>query len=307
MRTTFSAALDYVILREVARGGMGVVYETLQCGIEGFSKRVALKVLLPALSSLRSVFTAEAHLVADLVHENIVQTYNLGEVDDQLFITMEYIDGVSLKQLVVRHMELGSPLPVELATFVASRVARALEYAHSRRDPLTGRPLGIVHRDVCPANVLMTREGVVKLSDFGVAKVRARQLLADTDGNVLVGRARYMAPEQARLEETDARADLFSLGVILYELLTCTAQGKPRGGMLLPIRMLNPEVPAELAAILEAMTAREPGGRPASAGEVGLALEKYLYGGGYGPTNLTLKSHLEEVFPELAEAGEPGE
>lgn len=302
-RRTFGDAMDFVIVREIASGGMGTVYEALQCGVRGFSKRVALKALLPSLvgsQALRELFVQEAHLVADLVHENICQIYHLGEVSDldgagtHLYMTMELIDGASLAKLLERHRARATTMPIELAAFVASRLARALDYAHKLADPATGRPLGIVHRDICPQNVLITHGGVVKLCDFGVAKLAERRLASDLEGQVLVGRARYMSPEQARFEATDARADVYSLGVVLHELLSPGEPAKMR--TLLPIAMVNPAVPARLAEIVGRALERDREKRYQTAGELGLDLERHLYEKGYGPTNLSLAAHMAEVF-----------
>lgn len=333
MRRTFGDAFDFVIVREIARGGMGTVFEALQCGVRGFSKRVALKVIRPEISQSKEIhdlFVAEAHLVADLVHENIVQIYHLGEIpadpDDRepgetgepvarLYFSMELIDGVPLDAVTERSRAAGAPMPVDLAAFVASRVCRALEYAHGRTDGWD-QPLGIVHRDVCPANILIARGGVVKLSDFGVAKARFRTtaLSSDDEGQVLVGRARYMSPEAARFEPTDARSDIFSIAVVLYELLAGSdafrAAAGPDGGKgrvrsLLPLRMLNKDVPERLDAIVTKALERDPARRWTTAGELGLALEKFIYDKGYGPTNLTLAGYMRGLFPDPVEAPAP--
>jgi serine/threonine protein kinase len=323
LRRTFGDAFDFVIVREIARGGMGTVYEALQCGVRGFSKRVALKVLLPEISrsdDLRELFVGEAHLVADLVHENIVQIYHLGEIpadpDDppaerhpRLFFSMELIEGVPLDAVSDKLRAGGERLDADLAAFVASRVARALEYAHARSDGW-GRPLGIVHRDVCPSNILLARGGVVKLSDFGVAKARYRSGrlgMPEDESKVIVGRARYMSPEAARFENTDLRSDVYSLGVVLHELLAGadafrSAEGRVRS--LLPLRMLRPDVPERLEKIVARALERDPARRYATAGGMGLDLEKFMYDKGYGPTNLTLAARLRELFPDPSEGRE---
>ncbi|HVY62419.1 MAG TPA: serine/threonine-protein kinase [Planctomycetota bacterium] len=321
LRRTFGDAFDFVIVREIARGGMGTVYEALQCGVRGFSKRVALKVIRSDVSrspELRELFVAEAHLVADLVHEGIVQIYHLGEVPAEgpgepplLYFSMELIDGVPLTAIIDRHRARGTPVPVEIAAFVASRVCRALEYAHGRTDAF-GEPLGIVHRDVCPENILLARGGVVKLSDFGVAKARYRTSgggFQGEEGQVLVGRARYMSPEAARFEATDARSDVFSIAVVLYEMLAGADAFRAAGGAaskgrvrsLLPLKLVNPEVPEPLDAIVTRALERDPARRWQAAGELGLELERFIYAKGYGPTNLTLAAHIREIFPDPLE------
>jgi serine/threonine-protein kinase len=352
LRRTFGDAFDFVIVREIARGGMGTVYEALQCGVRGFSKRVALKVIRPDVSrskEIRDLFVAEAHLVADLVPEGSVQIYHLGEIPAEpsahpepgppahpepgppahpepvegaaegeaaaplLYFSMELIDGLPLFAVSERHRALGTRLPVDLAAFIASRVCRALEYAHGRTDPF-GEPLGIVHRDVCPENILLARGGVVKLGDFGVAKARFRTAgFRVEEGQVLVGRARYMSPEAARFEATDARSDVFSIAVVLYEMLAgadafraaAGAESKGRVRSMLPLKLLNPDVPDRLDAIVTRALERDPGRRWPSAGDLGLELEKFIYAKGYGPTNLTLAKHIRELFPDPVEPGAP--
>jgi serine/threonine protein kinase len=322
-RRTFGDSMDFVIVRELASGGMGTVYEALQCGVRGFSKRVALKVLLPALiadAHLRDLFVREAQLVADLVHENICQMYHLGEVADldggapRLYMTMELVEGPSLSRLIAKNREKNGHVPFEMAAFIASRVCRALEHAHTLRDPASGAPLAIVHRDVCPQNILITRGGVVKLCDFGLAKITAEQIAGGVETATLVGKARYMAPEQARFEPTDGRADLYALGVVLHEMLSPEdprgareggAVGNVRMRTLLPIAVVNPAVPARLAEIVTRALERDRERRFATAGEMGTALERFLYDKGYGPTNLTLAAHIRELFPEAAPLAPP--
>src|SRR5688500_17879343 len=158
--------------RKIADGGMGVVYEAQQLGSGNFRKVVAVKLIreeYSAIEEFQNNFIGEARLVADLIHTNIVQTYHLGQVGGQYFMTMEFVRGVNLEQFVERHTELGRQMPVDIAVFIASRVCRGLNYAHSKRDS-DGRLLDIVHRDVNPKNVMLAIEGDVKLTDFGIAK-----------------------------------------------------------------------------------------------------------------------------------------
>ena len=299
-----------LLLREIASGGMGTVYEGLQLGAEGFRKTVAVKVIRPELTcnaEFVRMFVSEAKLVADLVHENIVQIYQLGRADSHYYMTMEFINGVSLREFIERHKERGLRVPVEIAAFVASRVCRALDFAHKRRDK-DGTPLGIVHRDVSPGNILMTWEGVVKLGDFGIAK--ARNMMVYKEEEVLLGKLGYMSPEQARFEETDARTDIFSLGVVLWEVLTGRPlfESGPTQVVLDRIRRaqvprteeLRGYVPEALRMILEKALQRERSRRYQSAGEMGYALEYMMYRDRYGPTNLTLSCYLCRLFAEEA-------
>ncbi|HTX66103.1 MAG TPA: serine/threonine-protein kinase, partial [Opitutaceae bacterium] len=211
--------LHYELVRKISEGGMGVVYEAFQYGVGNFRKVVAIKLIREEYSSIpefQKNFIGEARLVADLIHTNIVQTYHLGLVGGQHYMVMEFVNGVNLEQFIERHHQLGRPIPIDFAVFIASRVARGLTYAHQRTDR-QGRLLHIVHRDVNPKNVMLAYEGDVKLTDFGIAK--ALNLMYNEEGKVIPGKDEYCSPEQASYAVTDARADLFSLGIVLTELL----------------------------------------------------------------------------------------
>src|SRR6185436_20057594 len=194
---TIQSDFRYEIVRKIFEGGMGIVYEAEQHGARDFVKRVAMKVIRQSYANQRDFienFVGEAKLVADLIHTNIVQTYHLGEARGIYFIAMELIRGVNLEQFTQQLHEKKKTLPVELAVFIASRVARGLAYAHAKTDK-DGKPLTIVHRDVSFKNVLIAFDGDVKLTDFGIAK--ARGLLTDNEGEVVAGKADFMSPEQA--------------------------------------------------------------------------------------------------------------
>lgn len=302
-----SDVLRLRIVRTIARGGMGEVHQAVQHGVEGFEKTVAVKTIrAPFTRDLGFVrmFIAEAKLVADLVHQNIVQVYHLGRAEGALYIVMEYVDGLNLRDVLGWHEARGERLPLELAAFVASRVCRGLEYAHGRTGP-DGTPLGIVHRDVSPRNLLVTRFGEVKIGDFGVAK--ARHLARDVDRR-FHGKYAYVSPEQARGEPTDARSDLYALGLVLWELLTGR---RPRPGDLgsraawlaqvgstpvPPVGSVAEDVPPMLAAIVDRAVAMDPSARYADAGTMGYDLENFMYHQGYGPTIVTLAAYLRRVF-----------
>jgi serine/threonine-protein kinase len=305
----------YRIVREIAKGGMGAVYEALQLGTEGFEKRIALKIILEELTNDKEfvqMFIGEAKLVADLIHENIVQIYQLGRVDSMYYMSLEYIDGITLEDFVFKHQQMKRKLPLEVCLFIIARTCRALEYAHTKlgRD---GKPLGIVHRDVSPGNVMMTYGGVVKLTDFGIAK--AKNVMRDQEGEVLLGKVRYMSPEQAKFQPTDGRSDVFSLGIILYELLS--GEGLFDEGDTLvtlehvvsreipPIRKVNPSIPEEVATILDRALIRDMGGRYQTAGRMGFDLERYMYSNRFGPTNISLHRYLRSLFPEVPQHIDP--
>ena len=310
-RLPFAAICDtyrYRIVREIASGGMGTIYEALQLGANGFAKRVAIKTLLPRFAANKrfiDMFIDEAKLVADLVHENIIQIYHLSQTTEGWHIVMEYVNGISLHDFIRGHTIMPEPLPTNLAVFIASRIARGLAYAHTRTGT-DGEPLHIVHRDVCPNNVLITTEGLPKVGDFGIAK--AANTVTPERG--LMGKLYYMAPEQARKEAVDLRADIYSLGLVLFEMLALrparrfadedgedilhlAEQGKVNWDAL--PKTLDPA----LREILERMLALEPMDRYHDTNEVGHALEYYIYHSGYGPTVVTLERYLCTHFAAL--------
>src|SRR6266581_3515652 len=216
---TINGDLRYEIVRKIFEGGMGIVYEAEQHGARNFVKRVAIKVIRQSYANQKTFienFIGEAKLVADLIHSNIVQTYHLGSTGQIYFIAMELIRGANLEQFTRQLSDQHRTLPLELAVFIVSRVARGLAYAHAKTDK-DSKLLGIVHRDVSFKNIMLAYEGDVKLTDFGIAK--ARGFLVDNEGEVVAGKADYMSPEQANFQITDQRSDLFSAGVVLAHLL----------------------------------------------------------------------------------------
>lgn len=298
--------LNYELVRVIAVGGMGTVYEAVQYGTENFKKTVAIKIILEkysAIKEFRSNFIGEARLVADLIHTNIVQTYHLGSYKGQYFMVMEYVNGMNLEDFLFRHQYIKQHIPVDLATFVISRICRGLAYAHQKDDE-EGRLLGIVHRDVNPKNIMLTTEGNVKLTDFGIAK--AKDLMYNKEGEVIAGKDEYLSPEQANKEVTDSRADIFSCGVILAELLLSynifegSTGAETRNNILkgeIPnFSALDDRVDETLNAILQRALMRSREKRYQSAAEMMLALEMYLYKDGYGPTNEKLAEYIDDIY-----------
>ncbi len=298
--------LHYELVRIIAEGGMGIVYEGRQGGAGKFNKRVAVKLIREEFSKIeefRSNFVGEARLVADLIHTNIVQTYHLGEISGQYFMTMEYVDGITLEEFICRHRDTEQQIPVELAVFIISRICRGLSYAHQKRDSYN-RPLEIVHRDVNPRNIMLAHEGDVKLTDFGIAK--AFDLMYNEEGEVIAGKDGYLSPEQARCEVTDGRADLYSCAIVLSELLLGTNifeaddEEQTRANILsLPIpdfRKERSNIDDALNDILQIAFQRERGERYQHAKQMLSALEMYLYGEGYGPTNEKLAEYIMDLY-----------
>jgi serine/threonine protein kinase len=310
---TIENQFRYRVVRKLYEGGMGIVYEAEQLGAHGFVKRVALKLIRENFARQQLFldnFIGEAKLVADLIHTNIVQTYQLGESSGQYFIAMELIRGVNLEQFLHQLAAKQRPLPRDLAVFIASRIARGLAYAHAKTDG-AGHPLGIVHRDVSMKNILIAFEGDVKLTDFGIAK--ARGFLTDQEGEVVAGKADYMSPEQADFKVTDKRSDLFSTGVVLAHLLLGrnvfkaeTPEQSRERILTLPVpdfATLHPEVDVRLNGILHRLLARDLGRRYQTADEVLGELERFIYSAGYGPTNETLGKFIREVFGQHVPVG----
>jgi serine/threonine-protein kinase len=296
----------YQIVRKIYEGGMGIVYEAVQRGARDFEKRVAIKVIRQTYVNQTQFienFIGEAKLVADLIHTNIVQTYHLGETNRSYFIAMELIRGVNLEQFSEQLYDKRRVLPIEMAVFIVSRVARGLAYAHAKTDR-DGRPLGLVHRDVSFKNIMIAFEGDVKLTDFGIAK--ARGFLIDNEGEVVAGKPDFMSPEQADFQITDKRSDIFSAGVVLATLLLGRNIFKgdnpdqSRKNILhLPIpdfRPLDPRIDKRLNEILQRTLARNPNDRYPNADELLYDLEYYIYHSGYGPTNETLGKMVRELF-----------
>ena len=193
----------FKLTHKIADGGMGSVYRAILYGANGFEKVVVIKTLRERIGSDKKfidMFIGEAKLVADLVHQNIVQIYHLDKFDDLYYIAMEHVNGINFQQFISRHKENGIKVPLDLGVFLISRVCRGLEYAHTKRD-IEGQLLGVVHRDISPTNLMIDTEGEVKITDFGVAK--ARNLMRDYEGEFLIGKMQYMSPEQGRYQETD--------------------------------------------------------------------------------------------------------
>ena len=207
-------------MRRLARGGMGELYLARQEGAAGWAKWVAIKTILPHLQAdegARKRFMDEAHIAATLTHPNIVSVLDLAEEDDTLFLVMDYIEGWDLSALLRHLRNTKEQIPLAAAAYVVREAAAALAYAHEKAAP-DATPLHIVHRDVSPGNLLLSREGRVLLTDFGIALARSR--LDATRAGELRGKVAYMAPEQARGEVVDARADQYSLAVVATELLS---------------------------------------------------------------------------------------
>jgi len=302
--------LDYhgtfKLVNKVAEGGMATVYEAQQLGPSGFAKRIALKVIHPHFAQrpeFLQLFIDEAKLSANLLHGNIVQIYQLGEVAGDYFIAMEFIPGPTLRSIIDRHREIGRAMPQTLAAYIASRVCRALDFAHNFVGP-DGHRLDIVHRDVSPGNVMDTWDGHIKLADFGIAK--ARTSIDPASDGIRIGKKHYMSPEQLTGLDVDGRSDVFSLGLVLYELLalerlfreeaTALALSEVAVAPLPSLHDLVTNLDPELERIILAALERDPSRRPTAAA-LAQALDRWIVAQQEVATPDRLEAHLAKIFP----------
>jgi serine/threonine protein kinase len=208
----------YRLKAKIAMGGMAELFQADYVREDGFRRKVAIKRIRPHLAEnvdFIKMFTREARLAALLQHPNIVQIFDFGKIDNAYFIAMEYIDGKNLGEILAA-MKIG--LPVDQAVYIVSEICKGLDYSHSRVDDRSGTPLGIVHRDISPQNMLISCTGEVKISDFGISKAKSEPNL--TQAGIIKGKLAYMSPEQALGQPLDCRADLFALGLLFHETLT---------------------------------------------------------------------------------------
>ena len=281
----------YRITDKIASGGMAEVFKGVAESLQGFRKTVAIKRILPALTrnnKFITMFLDEARLSLFLQHANIVQVFDIGHADDTYFIVMEFVDGVDLKAILEWRRRIGRRLTIGQTIYLIMEVCKGLAYAHDLISPETGESLGIVHRDVSPANVLISRNGEIKLADFGLAKAASQ--LESTDPGVVKGKMSYLSPEAARGENVDQRSDIFSVGILLYEMLTSKrlfygdtdyqTVELVRNAKIPPIAAQNPEVEPEFEEICRKALARRTEDRFQTATDLQDALAHYLFSRG---------------------------
>lgn len=280
----------YKLLQRISVGGMAEVYKAIEHGVEGFERTVAVKRILPHIAEddeFITMFKDEAKIAGQLTHGNIAQIYNLGQQDDSFYIAMEYVAGKDVRSIFTRCAQSKKPMPVAQGCFIVMKVCEGLDYAHNKKDK-HGRHLNIIHRDVSPPNILVSYEGEVKLIDFGVAKAAGR--VSKTQAGILKGKFGYMSPEQVRGMQLDRRSDVFSLGVVLYEVLTGTRlfQGDTDFATLEKVRSVdvpppsgrNPEIPPALEEVVMKALSGEPETRYQSAMELHDGLQAFLFKSG---------------------------
>jgi serine/threonine protein kinase len=302
----------YELLRSLAVGGMAEVFLARQTSVHGFEKMLVVKKILPHLRTqdrFVDMFLDEARLAARFNHPNVVQIYDLGQEGDIFYIAMEYIHGEDIKSIVRRCAKIKKRIPIEHIVKTFSGVLDGLNYAHNQRD-LDGNPGGIVHRDVSPHNILISFEGGVKLVDFGIAKART-QISTTIPGRVK-GKHAYMSPEQCQGLNLDGRSDIFSTGIVMYELVTWTRLFKRKNdidtlkaivaGDIKQPRSLNPEIDEELEQIILKSLSNRPEDRYQTARDMQLALEDYLLNSGMRSNSILLSNYLTNLFAQKLEA-----
>ena len=277
----------YRLLERIGIGGMAEVFLARAVGSASFSRAVVVKRMLPQLASDQEavgMFLDEARLGAKLQHPHIVGVVDLGEADGDYFMVLDYVDGMDVGVLQSRARSRGITIPVEHAAHIVAKAAQGLHFAHTAKDPETKESLGVVHRDVSPSNILISRLGEVKVADFGVARSTLQTVRTGT--GAIKGKISYMSPEQLTGDVLDPRSDVFALGVMLWELLAGQRlhEGKNDAQIIHGMQMAtmvapstkNPAVPPALDALVLRCLAKDRAARPASAGEVANALEVWL-------------------------------
>ena len=303
-------ASAHVRVMELARGGMGSVEVVLRKG-GGFSRLLVRKRLLPAHRgdpAFRAMFLDEARIAGLIRHPNVVSVIDVGEDGEGPYLVMDLIEGIPLSHVVTSVRRRLGLLPIQLCVRVCADVARGLHAAHElcAHD---GTPLGLVHRDVTPQNILLSYEGEVRVADFGIAKALGRA--SRTSTGILKGKIGYMSPEQLRFREPDRRSDLFSLGVVLFEMLSSRrlyGGGNAGGGLECARRILDEpppdiaehrdEVPPSLVELLFDLLAKDPDDRPATAQDVAARLDAVLAELLLEEEPLAVKDYLQEHFAD---------
>ncbi|HTR49068.1 MAG TPA: protein kinase, partial [Kofleriaceae bacterium] len=301
----------YELLMPLAAGGMARIYIARTTGIGSFERHVVLKLITPERASDATavgMFLDEARLAASLNHQNVAQVFEVGEDVGIHYLAMEYVHGQDLRSLLAKAGSQGTRIPLELALTVVAGAAAGLNHAHERRGQ-DGQPLGIVHRDVSPSNIMIGYDGAVKLLDFGIAKATHRSV--ETQSGIIKGKFAYMAPEQCRGRDVDRRSDVFSLGIILYEISTqhrCfradsdfdTMHRIVTGDVVRPTRLV-PTYPQALEAIVMKALAVDAAQRYQSAGLLLEALESFAVASRMSLSTMGLGRFMRDMFGEQPE------
>jgi serine/threonine protein kinase len=281
-------AQNYKPLYRLAAGGMAEVWVAHSLSVAGFKKKVAIKRILPGLlkdDRFVRMFLDEARLSLNFNHANVVTVFDLGKSDETYFIVMEYVEGTTLKQVLEYLQERGLRVPLPLVLWILIETLKGLEYAHNLSDPETEEPLHVVHRDISPPNLLISWNGEVKLTDFGLAKATSQ--LESTDAGVVKGKFSYLSPEAAHGQPVDGRTDVFAVGILAYEMLTMRrlflgetdyqTVESVRAANVPSIRAQNPEVSEQLEKIIRKSLARDLDQRYRNAAEFAEDLLEFLF------------------------------
>jgi len=306
----------YFLLDRIAVGGMAEIYKAKTFGVGGFEKFLVIKKVLPHFAEDQEFITMlinEAKIAVMLTHTNIVQVYDLGKIEHTYFIAMELVEGRDLRGLIKKSLEQQQSLPIENTLFIITEICKGLDYAHRKEDS-SGRPMNIIHRDMSPPNVLISYEGEVKLTDFGIAK--SLSLMGHTRAGVLKGKFAYMSPEQARGESIDHRADIFATGIMLWEMLTGerlflgdsdihTLEKIKKKEVPAP-SSINPAVPQELDQVVLRALSNDVSQRYQSARDLQFELTKILYAVAPDYTSGKLGALMRSIFANDIRALEKG-
>ena len=278
----------YTITERLDQGGMAEVFLGVAESLQGFKKNVAIKRILPSLARNQkfvSMFLDEAKLSLFLQHANIVQVFDIGQSEASYFLVMEYVNGCNLRHLLDRLASRGQRIRVAEAIYLILEACKGLSYAHTCENPESGEPLHIVHRDVSPPNILISKNGEVKLVDFGLAKANSQ--IESTDPGVVKGKFSYLSPEAASGQDIDQRADVFAVGILLWEMLTnrrlflgesdYQTVELVRQARIPSIAAINPEIEPELEGVIRKALERDPDRRYDDAADLGDALAQYLF------------------------------
>lgn len=305
----------YEIIERIGAGGMAEVFKASSTSLKGFQKLVAIKRVLPDLTQNERfvrMFLDEAKIALPLNHTNIVQTFDLGLADETYFIVMEYVDGTDLKEIIQDLNGRRETLSIGEVAFVGLEICKGLAHAHEKSNP-SGEELNIVHRDISPPNILVSRDGEVKITDFGLAKAKSQAEL--TDPGVVKGKFGYLSPEAAQGEDIDERTDIFAVGILLWEMLT----GKRlflgesdydtlklvREAEVPPLEKAGRAVPPQFEGVIRKALAQEAPNRFQSARRLGRALAEFLYKFGEPVTSFDLAPYTNAVLGEKAPQSEP--
>ena len=301
----------YLLVEKLATGGMAQLYRAKIIGVEGFEKFIAIKQILPHLAHEEELITSfidEAKLAALLNHQNVVQIYDFGSMENSYFITMEFLFGKDLRAVNAKAKEKGTPVSLENALYLISKVCAGLDYAHKLKD-FQGKSLNIIHRDISPQNVFLTYEGDVKIVDFGIAKAASQSTI--TQVGMIKGKVAYMSPEQAAGKVIDLRSDIFAAGILLYELVaggrmfkgddTLQILSKVREAEFTPLGTLKSGLPEKLYDIVAKALAKDPEDRYQSCADMQADIEECIFRLNLRPSGRSMSEYLKILFAEEIE------